>query len=117
MIIKDFSVDEFKNKLYLAPWKNILAVPQNYIDNQIVILENIVENVLDEVGPLKTFRVNRPPSPWFTEDFKKLMDDRDKLQAAYKKNFDTYFEEKYRTLRNIVVHKKDRLRLKTSIKR
>ena len=85
-IMKDFSVDEFKNKLDLAPWGNINSVPQNDIDNQIVILENIFENVLDEVAPLKTFRVTRPPSPWLTEDLKKLMDDRDKLKAAYKKN-------------------------------
>ena len=54
-IMKDFSVDEFKNKLDLAPTGNINAVPQNEIDNQIVILENIFENVLDEVAPLKTF--------------------------------------------------------------
>merc|ERR1711996_45842 len=100
-IMKDFSVDEFKNKLDLAPWGNINAVPQNDIDNQIVILEN----VLDEVAPLKTFRVTRPPSPWLTEDLKKLMDDRDKLKAAYKKSFDPSLEEEYKNLRNIVTLK------------
>ena len=84
-IMKDFSDEEFKNKLNHAPWGSIYSVPENDIDNQIVILENIFNNVLDEVAPVKTFRVTRPPSPWLTEDLKKLMEDRDKLKAAYKK--------------------------------
>ena len=83
--MKDFSADDFKSKLNLAPWGNIYSVPENDVDNQIVILENLFNNVLDDVAPVKTFRVTRPPSPWLTEDLKKLMDDRDKLKAAYKK--------------------------------
>ena len=42
-IMKDFSVDEFKNKLDLAPLGNINAGPQNDIVNQIVIFENILK--------------------------------------------------------------------------
>ena len=42
-------------------------------------------SVLNDVAPAKTFRVTRSPSPWFTEDLKKLMDDRDKLKVAYEK--------------------------------
>ena len=54
-IMKDFSADEFKDKLNLAPWGNVYAVPQNDVDNQIVILENIFNDVLNEVAPVKTF--------------------------------------------------------------
>ena len=62
-IMKDFSDDEFKNKLNHSPWGNIYSVPENDIGNQIVILENIFNGVLDEVAPVKTFRVTRPPPP------------------------------------------------------
>ena len=105
--MKDFSTEDFKNKLNLAPWGNIYSVPPNDVDNQIVVLENLFNNVLDEVAPVKTFRVTRPPSPWLTEDLKKLMDDRDKLKAAYKKSFDPVLEAEYKDLRNIVTHKKN----------
>ena len=105
-IMKDFSADEFKDKLNLAPWGNIYAVPQNDVDNQIVILENIFNNVLNDVAPVKSFRVTRPPSPWLTDDLKKLMEDRDKLKSAFKKNFDRETEENYKKLRNLVCHKK-----------
>ena len=105
-IMKDFSEEDFKNKLNLTPWGNIHSVPENDVDNQIVILENLFNNVLNEVAPVKTFRVTRPPSPWLTEDLKKLMDDRDKLKAAYKKSFDPSLEEDYKNLRNIVTHEK-----------
>ena len=108
-IMKDFSTEDFKNKLNLAPWGNIYSVPPNDVDNQIVVLENLFNKVLDEVAPVKTFRVTRPPSPWLTEDLKKLMDDRDKLKAAYKKSFDPVLEAEYKDLRNIVTHKKEQL--------
>ena len=71
---------KIKDKLNLAPLGNIYAVPQNDVDNQIVILENIFNDVLNDVAPVKTFRVTRPPSPWLTDDLKKLMEDRDKLK-------------------------------------
>ena len=81
-------------------------MPENDVDNQIVVLENLFNNVLDDVVPVKTFRVTRPPSTWLTEDLKKLMDDRDKLKPAYKKSFDPELETEYKDLRNIVTHKK-----------
>ena len=93
--MKNFSEEDFLNRLNLAPWGQIYATenpkilhenpedatPKNVVNNQVTILENIFRTVVDEVAPFKTCRVTRPPSPWLTEGMKLKMDERDKLRA------------------------------------
>ena len=97
----------FDEKLFIkdmerAPWGNILAVDDNDIDNKVTIYENIHIEIIDKHAPFRTFRVTRPATPWFTEDIKKLMDDRDKYKNKFNKDKKQETEEIYKTLRNNV---------------
>ena len=112
--MKNFSEEEFLKKLNLAPWGQIYspenpdilfhnpedADPKNIVNNQVTILENVFRNVVDKVAPFKTCRVTRPASPWLTDEIKVKMNERDKLRAKYKSNFNPHIFEKYRELRN-----------------
>ena len=124
--MKNFSENEYLDKLNLAPWGSIYAAenpgilednpedatPLEIINKQVTILENIVRDVVDEVAPFKTFRVTRPPTPWLTEDMKIKMNERDKLRALYKKDFDPEIHEKYKELRNEINHEKRKAKIK-----
>ena len=124
--MKNFSEEVFVNKLNLAPWGNIYA-PENpkilqdnpedaiseiIVNKQVTILENIFRDVVDEIAPFKTFRVTRPSSPWLTEEMKMKMNERDKLRALYKKDFDENIFEKYKELRNEINHEKRKAKIK-----
>ena len=124
--MKNFSEEDFLNRLNLAPWGQIYAAenpdilkenpedaaPKIIVNKQVTILENIFRTVVDEVAPFKTCRVTRPPSPWLTEGMKLKMDERDKLRADYKINFDATTFEKYKELRNQINHEKRRAKIK-----
>ena len=124
--MKNFSENEFLDKLNLAPWGSIYAAenlkileenpedatPQEIINKQVTILENTFRNVVDEVAPFKTFRVTRPPTPWLTDEMKIKMNERDKLRALYKKDFDPEIHEKYKELRNEINHEKRKAKIK-----
>ena len=110
--MKDFSDEVFHEKLGTAPWGNIYTVPEDEIDDQVTILENVFRDVVDQVAPFKTFRVTRPPTPWMTEEMKTKMHERDKLRAQYKSNFDNETFEKYKELRNTINHEKRRAKIK-----
>ena len=110
--MKNFSSEDFLNKLDFAPWGNIYAVPENAIDDQVTIIENVFRTVLDDVAPFKTFRVTRPPTPWLSEKIKEKMNERDKLRAVYKKSFDPIIFEKYKDLRNEINHEKRAAKVK-----
>ena len=58
--MKEFSEADFKEKLNFAPWGNIYAIPENEINDQVTVLENVFRDVVDQVAPFKTFRVTRP---------------------------------------------------------
>ena len=81
--MKNFSKEDFLKKLDLAPWGYLYDIPENEIDNQVTILENIYRDVLDEVAPFKTFRVTRPPTPWRTEEMIVKMN---KKEISYERN-------------------------------
>ena len=123
--MKNFSEDAFLNKLNLAPWGNIYA-PENpeilhdnpddanseiIVNRQVTILENIFRDVVDEIAPFKSFRVTRPSSPWLTDEMKTKMNERDKLRAMYKKDFDENIYEKYKELRNEINHQKRKAKI------
>ena len=124
--MKNFSEEAFLNKLNLAPWGSIYA-PENpkilkdnpedanseiIVNKQVTILENIFRDVVDEIAPFKSFRVTRPSSPWLTEEMKIKMNERDKLRALYKKEFDEKIFEKYKELRNEINHEKRKAKIK-----
>ena len=124
--MKNFSEEEFLKKLNVAPWGQIYSAenpdilfhnpedadPKNIVNNQVTILENIFRNVVDEVAPFKTCRVTRPASPWLTDEIKEKMNERDKLRAKYKSNFNPHIFEKYKELRNEINHEKRNAKIK-----
>ena len=101
---RNFNDKQFIKDMEKAPWGNILVVDDDDIDNKVTIFENIHREIIDKHAPFRTFRVTRPASPWFSENIKKLMDDRDKYKNKF--NFDKKpeTEEIFKILRNTVNH-------------
>lgn len=109
---RNFNENEFKRDIEMAPWGNILAVADSDIDNKVTIFENIYKDIIDKHAPFRTFRVTRPATPWFTDEIKKLMDDRDRYKNKFNLDNNPQTEEIYKVLRNSVNHKIRREKIK-----
>ena len=51
---------------------------------QTEILTNVFNNELDEIAPIETMVLSRPPAPWINIDMKKAIEERDKMQMLSK---------------------------------
>ena len=99
-----FDEKKFIHDMELAPWGNILAVEDSDIDNKVTIFENIHREIIDKHAPFRTFRVTRPATPWFNDNIKELMDERDKYKSKFNLDKKKVTEEIFKTLRNNVTH-------------
>ena len=110
---RNFDEKLFVRDMERAPWGNILVVDDDDIDNKVTIFENIHREIIDKHAPFRTFRVTRPATPWFSDEIKKLMDDRDKYKNKFNLDKKAETEEIYKILRNIVCQKIRREKIKT----
>ena len=101
---RNFNQTSFMHDMALAPWGNIEAVDDDDIDNKVTIFENIHRDIMDKHAPFRTFRVTRPAAPWFTDEIKELMDDRDKYKNKFNKDQKKETELLFKDLRNKVTH-------------
>ena len=101
---RKFNKDAFMRDMALAPWGNIEAVDDDDIDNKVTIFENIHRDIIDKHAPFRTFRVTRPATPWFTDEIKDLMDERDKYKNKFNKDKRPETELLFKDLRNKVTH-------------
>ena len=110
---RNFDEKAFVKDMETAPWGNILVVDENDIDNKVTIFENIHREIIDKHAPFRTFRVTRPATPWFNDEIKKLMDDRDKYKNKFNQDKKPETEEIYKILRNNVCQAIRREKIKT----
>ena len=101
---RKFDKNAFLRDMALAPWGNIEAVDDDDIDNKVTIFENIHRDLIDKHAPFRTFRVTRPATPWFTDEIKELMDNRDKYKNKFNKDKRPETELLFKDLRNKVTH-------------
>ena len=101
---RSFDEKKFLQDMELAPWGNILAVEDSDIDNKVTIFENIHREIIDKHAPFRTFRVTRPATPWFNDNIRELMDERDKYKSKFNLDKNKVTEEIFKTLRNNVTH-------------
>ena len=101
---RNFDKNKFLYDMSIAPWGNIEAVDDDDIDNKVTIFENIHKDIIDKHAPFRTFRVTRPATPWFTDEIKNLMDNRDKYKNKFNKDKKATTELLYKDLRNKVTH-------------
>ena len=98
---RNFDRDKFNQAVELEPWENILCVDS--VDDKVLILENLINSVLDEFAPYKTFVVsNKSATPWITEEILEKMDERDGCKDTYTKTGEIKYWEAYKFLRNKV---------------
>ncbi|XP_046608845.1 uncharacterized protein LOC124299623 [Neodiprion virginianus] len=69
------------------------------IDSKLDAFNELIVDVLDEVGPEKTFVVNRPPVPWLTVELRGLKKERDACYRAAKRCNSTFLFTRYVDLR------------------
>ena len=101
---RNFDEKKFVSDMENAPWGNILAVDDDDIDNKVTIFENIHRDIIDKHCPFRTFRVTRPATPWFSENIRNLMDERDKYKNKFNQDKKPETELIFKTLRNNVSH-------------
>ena len=98
---RNFDRDKFYQAVELEPWENILCVDS--VDDKVLILENLINGVLDEFAPYKSFVVsNKSATPWITEEILEKMDERDGCKDTYNKTGENKYWEAYKFLRNKV---------------
>ena len=86
--------DAFQNKLENVEFDNI---PN--IDNALKQLIDLINNVMDEVCPVKTFKSKNKSNPWITDEIKQLIKEKNKLFSKFCRKPIT-FGPQYRTCRN-----------------
>lgn len=81
-------------------------------DEQVNILNTIFNSCLDQVAPMTTKYINRPPAPWINKEIKENMKYRDSLQSQLKLDrhntqlYNKYKEEKKRVKDKLQTEKK-----------
>ena len=98
---KNFNKTDFLQAVELEPWENILSADS--VDDKVVILENLINGILDNFAPYKTFVVsNKSATPWITDEILEKMDQRDGCKDSFNKTGETKYWEAYKFLRNKV---------------
>ena len=96
-----FDKNAFEHAVELEPFENILYVDN--VDDKVTVLENLINNVLDNFAPYKSFVVNnKSATPWITEEILEKMDERDGCKEKFNKTGETDYWQAYKYLRNKV---------------
>ena len=99
----NFDKIKFEEEVEFLPWENVLAV--NDVNSKVVVLENLINSVLDNFAPYKTFTITKKnATPWVSKnpEIKNLMDLRDDTKIEYNVSGNNNLHEQYKILRNKV---------------
>ena len=98
---RNFDRDAFNQAVELEPWENILCVDS--VDDKVLILENLINSVLDNFAPYKSFVVsNKSATPWITDEILEKMEERDGCKDKFNKTGEVNYWDAYKYLRNKV---------------
>ena len=104
----NFNHDEFKNELLNINWQNIFD--NNNAEESLNIFVRTIENVLNEMAPVKTLTQKELKSenkPWITTGLLKSIKNRDKLHKQYLTEKSEirkkHLYEKFKIKRNLII--------------
>ena len=81
---RNFDKTQFKNKLSEYNWDNLQDI--NNVDRKWAYLHKTISDILDEMCPIKKFKINKIKQPWITPQLLELIKDKDFKLAKAKRS-------------------------------
>lgn len=98
---KNVNTDLLLHEMHTCPWENIFYMPD--VDQQLDFLQSNILSLYNKHIPIRTKTIRHTNKPWFSNDTKRLIEERDLAYETWKKFKTSELHETYRRRRRAVV--------------
>lgn len=108
--MKNYTTTIFHEKLSAVDWSEVFN--STSVEHAWSTFKKFFVAVLDDIAPFKQTRVKQRSEPWFDNELRCLVQERDRMLLKFRKTKDRSFYSQYKVLRNQVQYKIKRAKAK-----